>query len=118
MTTSLATLAEKPKSELVQGFHRLQASIAKHKEKVAKGSEALLDTALTMGGGAAFALVEKYGPNKQYIADIDNAALLGAALSLAGALGYLGKASEQLAEVGNGMLAVEAYMRVKKSLSK
>lgn len=106
------------KDDLVAGYARLKGSIARHKEALERGSERMLDTALTVGGGAAFAAVEHYGPTKQYITDIDNAALLGAALSVAGAMNWLGKASEELSTVGNGMLAVEAYKRVAKSLTK
>lgn len=118
MSTALARIAEMPKSDLVAGYARLKASVAKHKEKIAQGSERVLDTALTAGGGAMFAAVEHYGPAKQLLGDVDNAALLGAGLSVAGAMGWLGDASEALAQVGNGMLAVEAYKRVGKALDK
>src|SRR5512140_3098168 len=118
MSSALARIAEMPKTDLVAGYARLKASVAKHKEKIAQGSERVLDTALTAGGGAAFALVEHYGPSKQFLGDIDNAAVVGVGLSLAGAMGWLGDASEALSQVGNGMLAVEAYKRVGKALDK
>lgn len=118
MTTALARIAEMPKSDLVAGYARLKASVARHKEQIAKGSERILDTALTAGGGALYAAVEHYGPSKPVIGDVGNASLVGVGLSLAGAMGWLGEASEALAEVGNGMLAVESYKQVAKALDK
>lgn len=116
MTTALATLQETPKSDLVRKVLAMRASVARHKEQAAHAAERMLDSVLTAGGGVGFALTEHYGPQKQVVPGFDNAAFIGIGLSVLGAMNMLGEASNAAAEVGNGMLAVEAYKQTLKHL--
>jgi len=91
---------------------KARATAARYRADAAEYTERTVQTALTVGGGAAAGWVEKEYPGKE-ILGVNAGLALGGVLTVVGIADVAGKHSAMLGALGEGMLAYEAGRRVK-----
>jgi hypothetical protein len=113
---NMPDLASAPKSEVLNKLQRLQAGLARTKEKAAEAAQTAVDATLTVAGGAASGLLRVKMP-KIPGTSLDSDMAIGAALTAASVFGLFGKDLDRYANcIGTGMLAASTSREVESML--
>ena len=100
------------KQEALTALQRVNARMAKVREKASVVASKTVGTALVIGGGAGAGYLDGAYPEAE-LGGINAGLVLGAAGTLVGVANWAGKASPYIGDVGEGMLAYEIGKRVR-----
>lgn len=101
---------------LVNTVETQQRRLELLKKKSAEASEKVAGAVFTVGGGLFSAFLEVERPGEEHFG-VPEGALVGAAATAAGLLGWVGGYSQIAESFGAGMLAVECYKVAKEKLA-
>lgn len=105
------------KNKAIEAANRLTKFRDSIKEHSERASQVIVGTALTVGGGAIAGVLDEKMPTFPVLGGDSKMVVGGALVSLA-LLDVAGDYSEQMVELGSGMLAVVAHEQARKMLSK